>query len=141
MADHLGPGGYNSNQLAIDVMILELNDIQYERTELSEAKQLMHKHASYEVAEIEARYNPEIQYIRNEMRNQGDLTNSEYFELMADLEELETMRDNAKTVVEKEENDKESEYEQQDTMLENMFNQLTGDKEGLENANDENIKR
>ncbi len=141
MADKLGPGSYNSSQLAIDLMILQMNDIEFQRVDLSEDKMLEHKHSSYEIAEIQASYDPEIKLIRNEMKNSGDKTSNEYFELMSELEELEDERDNKIKVIENENADKEKSIEVQETSLETQYNAIKADKEGLEEAQKSDIQR
>ncbi len=141
MADKLGPGSYNSSQLAIDLMILQMNDIEFQRVDLSEDKMLEHKHSSYEIAEIQASYDPEIKLIRNEMKNSGDKTSNEYFELMSELEELEDERDGKIKVIENENADKEKSIELQETSLETQYNAIKADKEGLEEAQKSDIQR
>ena len=141
MADTLGPGSYNSSQLAIDLMILEMNDIELQRLQNSTTEQLLHKHASFDIAELQAQYDPEIKLIRNEMRSSDDKTSGEYFALMTELEELEDERDRKITDIENQDNDREKLFEQQDTMIETQYNAVKADKEGLEDAQKSDIER
>ena len=141
MADKLGPGSYNSTQLAINTMILEMNDVEFQRLMNSENQVYFSKHSSIEQEDIRAQYDPEIKLVRNEMRESDDKTSGEYFELMSELEELEEKRDAEIKVLETEASDKEKEYEIQNTTLETRYNAIKADKEGLEDAQKSDIER
>ncbi len=140
MPDKLGPGGYNGTQQAIDIMILEINDLEFQRLQNSESDQYIHKKSSYDIGEIQASYDPEIKLIRNEMRNSDDKTSSEYLELMSELEELEDERDHKIKVVEDATADKEKEFEIENTGIESRLEAIKADKEGLEEAQKSDIQ-
>ena len=141
MADKLGPGSYNSTQLAIDLMILQMNDIECQRIKNSESERLTHKHSSYQTSDVQLKYGEEIQLIRNEMRESEDKTSKEYYDLMSELEELETERDSKTKLIEDELADAEKKYEIQDTTLETQYNAVKADKEGMEDVQKSKIER
>ena len=141
MSDKLGPGSYNSTQLAINTMILEMNDIEFQRLMNSESEQYTHKQSSIELENVQDSYNTEIKLVRNEMRAVEDKTSNEYFDLMSELEELEDERDAEVKRLENEASDKEKKYQVQDTNLETRYNAVKADKEGIEEAQKSNIQR
>ena len=116
--DKLGPGSYNGTQLAINTMILQMNDIEFQRLLNSETEQYLHKQSSIEIQEIQERYGAEKKYIRNEMRDIEDKTSNEYFDLMAELEELEDQEEAEIKRKETEDEDREKKFAIRDTSLE-----------------------
>ena len=141
MADKLGPGSYNGTQLAINTMIMEMNDVEFQRLLNSENEQYLSKHSSQDIEDIQNNYDPEIKLVRNEMREANDKTSGEYFELMAELEELEENRDAEIKRIENETSDREKQFEIEDTTLETRYNAIKADKEGLEDVQKSDIER
>jgi len=141
MADKLGPGGYNSTQSAINTMILQMNDLEFQRLQNSENEQYFGMQSSGEIETIQNNYDPEIKYVRNEMHEAGDKTSNEYYELMSELEELQEDRDSEIKRVENETTDREKQFEIQDTNLETRINAVKADKEALEDAQKSDIQR
>ena len=140
MPDSLGPDEYNSTQLAINLMILQMNDIECQITKNSEDNRLLHKHQSTDVEGVQYRYGSEIKQVRNDMRECEDKTSNEYFELMSELEELEENRDAEIKRIENETTDKEQFYEAQKTTLETQYEAVKADKEGIEQMQESNLK-
>ena len=140
MPDTLGPGSYNSTQLAINTLISEMSDIEFQRLMNSEAEQFMHMKLSHEITDIQEHYGKEISLIRNEMKDL-DKTSNEYFTLMLELQELEDERDEKVKQVERTITDNEKHTETENTQLETRYNAAKADKEGLEETQDSNIKR
>ena len=141
MADKLGPGGYNGTQLAINTMILQMNDIEFQRLQNSETEQYLHKQSSIEIEELQQKYGQEIKLVRNEMRQSEDKTSNEYFDLMSELEELEEERDAEIKRVEDQNADREKLHQVQDANLETRYNAVKADMEGLKEAQKSNIQR
>ena len=141
MADKLGPGSYNSTQVAINAMIMQMNDLEFQRLQNSETEQYLHKQSSAETQGIQNKFDPEVKLIRNEMKASGDKTSNEYFELMSELQELEDERDAELKRVEDEVSDREKQFQIQDTNLETRYNAVKADKEGLEETQKQNIQR
>ena len=140
MTQSLGPDEYNSIQLAVNTMILEMNDVQFQITQNSESNRLLHKTQSSDTENVQGRYGDEIKYVRREMRESEDKTSNEYFELMSELEELEENRDTELKRIENDTTEKEQFYEAQKTSLETQYEAIKADKEGLESAQEQNIK-
>ncbi len=141
MSEKLGPGSYNSTQLAVNTMIMQMNDIEFQRLQNSESERFSSKQSSIEQESIRSKYDPEIKLVRNEMRNMEDKVGAEYQNLMSELEELEDQRDAEIKRIEDEISDKEKMYEIQDTNLETRYNAIKADKEGIENAQKSDIQR
>ena len=141
MADKLGPGGYNSTQLAINTMIMEMNDIEFQRLMNSESERYLSKQSLAEEDNIRSQYEPEIELVKNEMKNSNDKASNEYFELMSELKDLEEERDAEIKRIEDEISDREKQFEIQDTNLETRYNAVKADKEGIEEAQKQDIQR
>ena len=140
MADNLGPGSYNFLQLAIDTLISEMNDIEFQRLMNSEADQFMHMKLSHGIEDIQAYYGREIDLVKNEMKDL-DKTSNEYFTLMLELQGLEDERDEKVQQIERLITDNQKRTETENAQLDTRYNAAKADKEGLEEAQDSNIKR
>lgn len=140
MPENLGPGGYNSAQVAINTLISEMSDLEFQRILNSESERFLHKHSSIEIADIQEHYGQEIKLIRNEMKDL-DKTSDEYKDLMVELEELEDERDSKIKAIETTDEDREKYFEVENTQIETQYNAAKADKEALESMQDSNIKR
>ncbi len=167
MPNDLGPGEYNSAQLAINTLICEISDIELQRLKNSTAEQLSHKQSSNEISDIQERSRQEVKFVSNQIKDidvdireidkemreldtssdeykqlkeEKDNLNAKKQDLKDEREELKDDRDAKIKHIESDSEAKEEEYGIQNTQLETQLDHLKATKEGLESMQDENIK-
>jgi len=141
MSDNLGPGAYATSQLSKDTLIAAKNDLTFQLLMNSETQQFSYMQSSNTISDIEQHYSKEIQLVRNEMKGLDDKTSNEYYDLMAEVQELESERDEKVKQEESKRTDFQKRYDTQKTSIETRLESVKSDLEGIKQMQDSNIKR
>ena len=141
MADNLGPGEYNGTQLAINFFILNQANLEAQLIDNKETLALKQKESATKLAEIHFKYNQEESLIRTEMRSLADSKlSTEYYNLLAELEELQNEEEMLATATETECKDYETRIQLENDNIETQIQAVQQDKEALEEMQKKNIE-
>jgi len=131
-----------NNTLIIQTYIAAENDVEFQLTLNSQEKINHMNQASNDTQKIHDKYGAEEEYIQNEMNDVSeDQTSEEYQDLLSELNSLEEEEDEKVEKIEKEETIYENQVDTENTQLETKLEAMKQDREGFENAREQDIEK